>query len=310
MKQKETRNLFFGHARSSDPSIAKVIDVIQDCITDVLSVDYPPKIINIDDYLKEMDKADFDRNSFAIETALSDLPETYKDILANKFFTSYINQNSSSILRSNIELVCPILWNVLSKEVKKQVIRRIDKVFAEGNSTTTDIAFHFVEIVKGFSYLSIHARKYKIVPHVKKLTSSLDKFSEENSIVAKLEPYSSMIPNEILSEYVSSLTKTYVGRMGHSIQFNRTDFYADVAAMRIPKLFENFDNNAASAFIECIKKDDNLRSRIRHPQKLRRLRTLARIVFDKISDTFPDKELLSILLNEKSELDFIKAIQL
>ena len=44
-QSKEARHIFYGHPKSSDPSIIKVFSVIDDCIKYVLNEEYPVKII-------------------------------------------------------------------------------------------------------------------------------------------------------------------------------------------------------------------------------------------------------------------------
>lgn len=141
---KETRHLFDGHPRSSEPSVIKVLGMLEDCIKYVLSEPYPVKIINIDEYITTLGKQEFDRNSHAIEQALGDLPEVYKDELVHRLFTVYIRKDAPTITRSNIEFVLPILWNVLPKKVKQNVVRRIDTIMPKGESSITDNAFVFV----------------------------------------------------------------------------------------------------------------------------------------------------------------------
>ena len=87
---RETRNIFSGHPKSSEPELIKVLNLISDCNTHVLSVEYPPSIIDISTYLSEMDKDSYDRNDLAIEQAFSDLPAIYKSELSNRFYTAYV----------------------------------------------------------------------------------------------------------------------------------------------------------------------------------------------------------------------------
>jgi hypothetical protein len=103
----------------------------------------------------------FDRNQIAVENALGALPEVYKSELSNRLFTAYIHPQSTTILRSNIEFVVPILWQVLPKEVKLQIVRRIDQEIPKGDAASTEQAFAFVRIVGATAYLSLVARKYK-----------------------------------------------------------------------------------------------------------------------------------------------------
>jgi hypothetical protein len=146
---KVTRHVFDGHPKSSEPSVIKVLAMLDDCIKSVLSQPYPSQIIDISAYLTQMAESDYDRNEIAIDNALSELPEGYKNELANRFFTTYVNEGTSSILKSNIEFALPILWAVLPKKVKHQIVRRVDQEISAGNSVKTGLAFDFVKHVDG-----------------------------------------------------------------------------------------------------------------------------------------------------------------
>jgi hypothetical protein len=121
---KETRHVFDGHPKSTEPSVIKVLAMLDDCVKYVLSQPYPSKIIDISDYLAQMAESNYDRNEIAIENALTELPDIYKNELANRLFSAYTHAGSSSILRSNIEFATPMLWSVLPKDVKQQIVRR------------------------------------------------------------------------------------------------------------------------------------------------------------------------------------------
>ena len=115
---KESRHIFYGHPKSSQPSLIKVLAVIDDCIKYVLNEEYPSKIIDVDEYIEILKLESFDRNVVSIENALGDLPETYKNILANRLLTIYIHPESSSSLISNIEFVSPLLCEISAQTNK------------------------------------------------------------------------------------------------------------------------------------------------------------------------------------------------
>jgi len=235
---KETRHIFDGHPKSSDPSIIKVLGMFEDCIKYVLNEPYPSQIINISEYISTMNSTDYDRNEIAVSNAIAELPETYKDELVNRIFRAYILEESSSVLRSNIEFLAPLLWNVLQKEQKNQIIKKMDKIIADSNVKKTERAFKFVQIVKGYIYLTANARNYIIKPLVDGLKNSLDKWEEEDKYTKLLAPYASYIPLELLKDYVWALTHTYVGYIGGSMRFSRSDFYANAAAPIIQKMLK------------------------------------------------------------------------
>jgi len=306
---KEARHIFYGHPKSSEPSLVKVLSVIDDCIKYVLNEEYPSQIIDITEYIEIIKSEDYDRNAVAIENALGDLPETYKNELINRLFTIYIHPDSSSTLTSNIEFVSPLLWQVLPKPTKIQVVRRLDQELPKGNALVTDKAFDFVHLVGGTIYLSHNGRRYKIEPLVKELKDHLDDWNTENKCVRLLRPFASVIVEECIEEYVSALTHTFVGYIGGSSRFSRTDFYANAAAVLITGMFQAFNDRMASAFIKTIQESSLLKSRIKSPSKMKRLRTLGLIVDEKVSDTFEDQEILSMLIDETREGEFFKRIR-
>jgi hypothetical protein len=303
---KETRHIFDGHPRSSEPSPIKVLAMLDDCVRYVLSQPYPPEVVDIDDYLATMQTADFDRSEVAITNAITDLPEVYKKILIHRLFDAYIHEGAPTDLRSNIELVAPILWKALGKELRVQVVQRVDKEITKGKAARTKEAFQFVRVVKANAYLSPTAKSYLLQPLVKKLAKSLDHWAEENEAVEALAPYAAVIPPDQIPAYVSAITLTFVGHMGHSCQWARRDFYANLAAIRIPKMMEKFDDTMAAAFVDCIRTNHTLRDRVQHPTKMDRLRTLGAIVLGRVSETFPDRKLLQALADPERLAEFRK----
>lgn len=298
---KETRHIFDGHPKSSDPGLLKALSMMEDCIKYVLSQEYPPQIIDIDEYMNVMGSGDFDRNEYSVSDAITDLPDTYKNGFINRLFSAYVNDSCSSILRSNIEFVAPIIWKVLPKEMMIQVSRRVDQEIGKGNSVSIEYAFSFLNIVGTKKYLTTRAKKHLLGPWIKRLKENLGVFSVENECVTELSKYAGYIPRELLFDYVNALTQTYVGHIGGSAHYARTDFYADGAAIKIPMMFEKFDDESVHAFIEAIKRNKTLRSRIESKVKLTRLRTLGEIVNRRISENFDESDFIETLLDEKRE---------
>lgn len=306
---KETRHIFYGHAKSSDPGAIKALGMIEDCVKYVLSQEYASPIIDIDEYIDLMGTDDFCRNKYSVSDAIADLPDIYKKELMNRFFTAYITESCSSVLRSNIEFVAPYLWRVLAKEDIIQVTKRVDQEITKGNGTRITYAFSFINIVGAKKYLSTKAKKYLIGPIIDKLNKNLDNFDVENECINQLSVYAGYIPRELLTEYVRGITRTYVGHIGGSFYYSRTDFYADGAALVIPEMFEKFDDESAYEFVEIVKNDARLKGRIRSSVKLRRLRTLGEIVHKRISDNFSQRKFIEALIDEKREKEFFDLIK-
>ncbi len=135
------------------------------------------------------------------------------------------------------------------------------------------------------SSLSIIARKYKVEPLIDKLEANLDVWSIENECVKELSRYSEIIPSDLLSRYVNSLTQTYVGSYWEFCSiFSELIFMQMVQLYTYPDMFEKFDDSAVDSFLDSIRNNKALRDRITNPRKLRRLRSLANVLLGRISE--------------------------
>lgn len=301
---RETRNIFDGHPSSSTPSPMKVLDLMNDCNKYVLSQEYPPAIIELGTYIAIMDSPGFDRNVVAIGQAVSDLPEVYKNELANRFYSIYTHPDSSTTLRSNVEVVAPVLWQELPKETRIQVAKRFDKDIVSGDAFKVQNGLDFLAKVGGMKYVSTASRRAILDPIIKGLEDHLDKWGEEAQFVAKLERFGSSVPVDLMSQFVSALTLTYVGYRGSSYNWARKDFYSNAAAPIIARMFEGFDDTATRAFVDVVKSNEKLQSRIAHAGQLQRLRSLGSILLNRPSLPNDLKQFLELLVAEDKTNQF------
>lgn len=301
---RETRNMFYGHPKTSDPSLIKVLNLISDCNQHVLGEEFPPSIIDISTYLSQMDSSTYDRNEIAVEQAFSDLPSIYKSELSNRFFTTYITDTISSELRANIEFCAPILWGSIVKEDKKQIGKRFDKLIVEGDKSKIEKGLDYINLISGMMYVNIASRKVVISPIVNNLDRALDDWSRESTLVKELLPISKFIPEESLELFIKSITRTFVGYKGSSSRFSRTDFYSDTAATHIKTMFHQFDTKSTDIFVETIKTNAKLKRRIRGPGQLRRLRLLGNILLENNIGSTEALSFIETLCDESKESEF------
>lgn len=305
---RETRNIFDGHPDSSDPTLFKVFNMISDCNRYVLSQDYPLTIIDVNQYILIMDTDTYNRNEIAIEQAFTDLPEIYKHEMSNRLFTLYVGDNASTRLKANIEFSYPILWKVVSKEIRQQIGKRYDKLIIEGNGGVIENATGLLTILDGMRYVSSASRRILYEPLIGELENSLDNWTEEGRIVRHLQRLGSNIPSDLIERFVTAITLTYVGYRGGSYQSARTAFYSNSAAPRISDMFEKFDNTSAEAFVETIKSNETLLQRIRYVGQLNRLQTLGNILLNKPEIRDDTREFLELLVDSTKTSEFFKAL--
>lgn len=295
---RETRNIFDGHPDSSNPTIVKVFNMFADCNRYVLSQDYPLTVIDVNNYILTMDSDAFNKNEVAVEQAFTDLPLIYKTEMANRLFSLYIGDSASTRLKSNIEFSYPILWDVISKEIRQQIGKRFDRLLIEGNMDLIENAKNLLTIVDGLRYVSSASRRILFEPVIKNLEDNLNNWSLEGKYVQQLQRLGSNIPAVLLKRFVSAITLTYVGFKGGSGFSDRTAFYSNSAAPKIEDMFEKFDNASTEAFVEVIKNNSMLKGRIKFDGQLDRLRTLGSILLKKPEIREDTKEFLEILVDK------------
>lgn len=305
---RETRNIFDGHPDSSDPSLFKVLNMIADCNRYVLSQEYPIPIINVNDYITRMDTDNYDKHELTVEQAFIDLPEVYKGEMCNKLFTYYTGDTISTRFRANIEFSFPILWRVSPKEIRQQLGQRFDKMYLDGDSSKNEKGIELFKIIEGLRYLTTTTRKLIYEPKIKNLEDHLDDWGEEALAVKELEAYGSVVPDEYIERLASALMLTFVGYKGSSYQYGRTAFYSNAAAPRITHMVEKFDNKSAEAFVQTIKTNQTLKSRIGGAAQLKRLRTLGDILLNKPEIKGDTKVFLELLVDESRTKDFYHEI--
>ena len=283
--------------------------MIADCNRYVLSQDYPLTIIDVNQYILTMDTDTYMKNNIAVEQAFIDLPEVYKSEMANRLFSLYIGDQSSTRLNSNIEYSFPVLWKVATKELRQLIGKRFDKLIVEGNSTVIEKAADLLTIVDGLMYVSSSSRKILFEPLITELEDNLDNWTTEGRIVQSLQRLGSNIPSDLISRFVSALTLSYVVYKGGSYYSDRTAFFSNSAAPRITAMFEKFDNNSAEAFIQTILTNPKLAGRIKAVEQLNRLRILATILLNKPEIRDDNKEALELIVDPNRTKEFYGSLK-
>jgi len=300
---RETRNIFDGHPRSSNPSVIKVIDLIIDCNKYVLSKEYPHTVINIETYISTMDTNDFMRDGLVVEQSIGDLPDIYKVELINRFYDIYKHEATSTSLRGNIEFCAPILWRFLTRDTKHQIGNRVDRELQTGQERNFEQGSKFLMLVDGsLRYTATATRQVLFNREIKALEQNLDSWDIEGMICSRLEKLGMSIPEGLIDSYVQVLTHTYVGYQGQRA------YYSWTAASTIRNMFEKFDEQATTSFVKCVKESSLLRSRLGNKNQLERLRNLSNILIERTAPKTENYKFLELISDETKEREFYRAI--
>lgn len=78
------------------------------------------------------------------------------------------------------------MWKGLTKGVKIEISRKVDREIAQADKEMTNMAFEFIRLVGSEQYLSTVARKYIIQPVVERLNDHRFNFSVEDDCISEL----------------------------------------------------------------------------------------------------------------------------
>ncbi len=163
-------------------------------------------------------------------------------------------------------------------------------------------------LVDGLRYLSTTTRRLIYEPKIRFLEEHLDDWSEEAMAVKDLDAYGSVVPDKLIGRLVSALTLTFVGYRGSSYSYSRTTFFSNAAAPTVSKMLKKFNNKSAEEFVNTIKTNQKLKSRIRGAAQLNRLRTLGDILLNKPEIKDSVKSFIEILVDEEQTKEFYHQI--
>ena len=302
---KEAQHIFYGHPKSADPSPFVVLSVVENCVKYVLAEPYPSEIVDLDEYLVQMGRDDYDRNEMAVRDTVSDLPDPHRGKMAHMLFSHYVSGESSSILRSNIEWCASIVWGFLARDTKRQLMHRVEKEIKRASGSRIALAFAFADHVAGHRFLPAAARTYKLKPLIERLESGLVGWDVEYSVIAELELYSEYVPDDLIERCVKSLVENFAAYSGGNRRYYRKPLPMDAGVNRIPKLFGTFDDRAVAAFVTALRGNTKLKSIVTGGGRIDRLRRLGEIAAARASANLPDKRILDLLLDQKREDEFL-----
>lgn len=141
------------------------------CIQEVISTPIRQTQINTVTLLTNLKNGIIDDEDIEIiKNFFKELNDTNADSLILGFFGLYTNKNTSTDTRQNINKLAPALWELVSEEVRAQIATKYAMMLANGDSQKKQFAKNFLQIVKGFSYVSDPVK----IPMIQNILKSLE----------------------------------------------------------------------------------------------------------------------------------------
>jgi hypothetical protein len=194
---------------------------LQTCVKDVLKDKPSESAIRITALVNNLRNATavLDGNTWKrTSDALRDLSPAHLHNLLITFFGMYVAGESGHILRKNISLLAPSIWNLAEDRVKNRIGGMIDGYRTNLHEDKRDKGIEFLGIVDGKSYESLPARLVALQNLASRLADAhagYNNYYTEPPVMEEILAYckrSTDIPPELLPVLVGEVLKCRIGR--------------------------------------------------------------------------------------------------
>ncbi len=242
------------HPNQSEITGLNLINWLEICIKEVIST--PPSNIqvrinqllsNIKTQLIEDDQAN------SIIVFFTELGADKADALIKGFFGIYIDKKTTQQTRTNINILAPELWKIVSEEVKFDFGIRYATFVANADNSMKNEAKRFLEVVEGMSYLPDSTKIPQIKAAIDNLIiahNNLNNFYNEPSFakqLLKVVGSHGEVPVQMNFIYVKSIVSVFLTN-GNGVARSAEPIYIE--------LIKNF--NPKQSFIALVSFKDEL----------------------------------------------------
>ncbi|MFK8013283.1 MAG: hypothetical protein AB8B80_14685 [Marinicellaceae bacterium] len=232
------------HPNQNDISGLQLISWLETCMKEVISVPIPNNAIGIKKLLSNIR-----RNPITAENAdemaifLAELNRDQCDSLGLAFFGLYTSQDTDQMLRQNIKLLLPKIWNGIDESAKESFGLKYAHFSAHHETNQKNLASQFLEIVGGHKYLPDDLRVVEIKQACDDLRNAhrrLNNFYNEPTFVRVLGRMAGdppKIPQNVNKDYVFTIVECFLTN-GHGVAIDAQPAYI--------KLIEGFTSQQAT----------------------------------------------------------------
>ncbi|MDR2572081.1 MAG: hypothetical protein LBD23_17525 [Oscillospiraceae bacterium] len=250
------------HPNQTELTGLNLVSWLETCIQEVIA--QPPSNVQI-----QIGKLLYNVKNELIEKAQSEtisiffteLSREKADSLIKGFWGIYLDLQAQQQTRSNINLLAPQLWHVVSEEVKFDFGTRYATLSANGENKLVKLAEQFLEIVGGLSYLPDSVK----VPQIKAAIDNLiathnatNNFYNEPAFARQLKTVlgeNEVVPNALIYYYTKAIVSVFITN-GNGVCWAADPIYID--------MIRNFD--AKQSFVALISfcEDKSIYNRLQH----------------------------------------------
>ena len=213
------------HPNSYSINAFELLGWLQTCVSDVLNDQPSESAIQIRAFIDNLKKSTVVLDAASIksmEKPLSELSLQNTDNLLNSIFGVYVSDKTDSIVRKNISLVSPHIWNKASDDVKYKLGVSIDGYKNNLYQEKYELGSEFFGLCGGNKYKSLESRIIELDERADNLLDarySWDNYHNEPQHMRHILSYFSS-ENDIPPERAQKIIKTIlICRIGKGIPY-------------------------------------------------------------------------------------------
>ena len=132
----------------------------------------------------------------------------------NRLFTEYTDVNCTPLLKSNIEVVAPLLWVLVDNDTQEQLGLRYVRARTGSSAEVAILAFNFFKLIDGIAAIPEAYRRpmyEKQASELLKVHFERDNFYKEPSAAKALAAIGSEVPAAAAPDYVKAVMLSFLG---------------------------------------------------------------------------------------------------
>lgn len=247
---RQIRNNFStAHYPKGDLDKLETMNFIKNCIKYVLTYDLPAAGIQIKDLLDRLTLEKLNKGE-EINLIIESQSSKIHGPILHSLFAKFIKQDCNAILKYNIKLIAPKLWELVDDEVKSNIASQFVSLKDIKGQNEANEALAFLKIVNGVSFIPQSYLDVIFTKHAQRLIDAhfgMNNFYNEPGFARDLKMLGYDIPLASTKIYVKAIILSFVGNfygVSHNAQVYNREMLSNLSQTGIRVLFQIISNDS------------------------------------------------------------------
>lgn len=240
---REIRNNFSAaHYPMGELDKFETMNFIKNCIKYVLTYDLPAPGIQIKDLVARLSQDKLNKGE-EITFIIENQSKRIHGAILHNLFGNFIKQDCNAILKYNIKLIAPKLWELVDEEVKSSIASKFTSLKDIKGQDEANEALAFLKLVDGVSYIPEGYRDIIFAKHARLLIDAhfgMNNFYNEPGYARDLASLGYDVPTSAIQVYVKAIILSFVGNcygVSHNAQSYNADMITNLSQTGVRTLF-------------------------------------------------------------------------